>query len=307
MTEATDATMLRSRLFAGHIAQREDDNQRKIIESYDNPLDFTPVEELMISQGAWSHVVDMKISPQLVFAHPDILQASPEISAYYRGLALLSRKRVQQEAGSNVTTWENGERRGNIRPKHALSVARLYNAVISVIIEGKTNWSLENGYRNILATMGITLDGSYRNTIGDMAEQWVRRKIISWLENKKVISAEDSGQVVYSLSENTTMHFGSDPDIAFEKDGKLIATIEIKGGTDPAGGLERLGAMKKSFDETPSGCLNFLISGVITSTVQKRLDEIGIVKAYLLDDLMSDENAWNDFANEVFHHAVRVV
>ena len=41
-------------------------------------------------------------------------------------------------------------------------MARLYNAVTSSIIEGTTNWALENGYRNILANMGIGLDGTFQ-------------------------------------------------------------------------------------------------------------------------------------------------
>ena len=49
----------------------------------------------------------------------------------------------------------------------------------------------------------------------------------------------------------------------------LIATIEIKGGKDPAGALERLGAIQKSFEETPPGCENMLIAGVITSADER--------------------------------------
>ncbi len=60
------------------------------------------------------------------------------------------------------------------------------------------------------------------------------------------------------------MKFGAEPDIDFTRDNRLVATIEVKGGCDPAGALERLGAMTKSFAETPSGCVNFLVAGVIT-------------------------------------------
>lgn len=51
------------------------------------------------------------------------------------------------------------------------------------------------------------------------------------------------------------MVYASEPDIRFEKEAsdgswKEIATIKVKGSTDPVGALERLGAVKKSFDRT---------------------------------------------------------
>ena len=38
-----------------------------------------------------------------------------------------------------------------------------------------------------------------------------------------------------------------------------------------AGALERLGAMQKSFAETPARCHNFLIAGVVTIEMESRL------------------------------------
>ncbi len=85
-----------------------------------------------------------------------------------------------------------------------------------------------------------------------------------------------------------------------------MATIEIKGGKDPAGALERLGAMQKSFEETPPGCVNMLIAGVITSEMKSRLENMGVSRVFLLDDLAHDGRDWIDFLNEVFHYTVRI-
>lgn len=60
---------------------------------------------LCIAKGAWRKVKDAGIKPRWVFAHPDLLKAMPDASLHYRGIALLSRKRVQEIAGS-VDTWE---------------------------------------------------------------------------------------------------------------------------------------------------------------------------------------------------------
>ena len=106
------------------------------------------------------------------------------------------------------------------------------------------------------------------------------------------------------------MRYGSEPDIEFSQvnggESKVVATIEIKGGKDPAGALERLGAIQKSFEETPPGCINMLIAGVITAEMKERLSELGIIKTYLMDDLVGDESSWVEFLNEVFHYTIRI-
>lgn len=297
---------LRSRLFADILSKRQDKEQRRIIDGFTDKLDFEPIAQLMISSSAWKHVMSIRVAPQVVFAHPDILRAHPTTSLYYRGVALLSRKRVAQAAVS-VTKWEDGTRNQPVRQDAAKKVACLYNAMISSIIEESSDWTLDNGYRNILATMGITLDGMFRNKIGDMAEALVKNRMASWMKEKELILSDNPELGAYMLPKDTIMRYGSEPDIEFIRSERCIATIEIKGGRDPAGALERLGAMTKSFAETPPGCVNFLVAGVITPEMQTRLDAIGNIKVYLLDNIAQDEGSWEDFTKEVFHHAIRVI
>ena len=306
MAEDSKTTRLRSLLFSDILGSRTDLEQRELIARYAYRLNFAPIERLMISSAAWNHAAAINVPPELVFAHPVILKEHPETTLHYRGLALLSRKRVAQ-AGVAVTSWEDGTRKTAIPEKKALKAARIFNSIISSIIEGSTDWSLDNGYRNILATMGITLDGMFRNEIGDMAEALVKNRITAWLKDRDLIKPEEPPDRAYQLPDNTLMRYGSEPDISFLRSNVLIATIEIKGGTDPAGALERLGAMTKSFEETPPGCVNFLVAGVITPEMQARLDDMGVIKVYLLDELAKDGKRWDHFINEVFHHAVRVI
>ncbi len=297
--------LLRSVLFAGLLRKGDDKAQRRIIEGFKGELDFTPLDTLMVSPAAWEHVAALGIAPQVVFAHPDILRAHPTTSLYYRGMALLSQKRVGQAAMS-VTNWEDGTRKTPVRHDAARKVARLYNAMISSIIEGSSNWTLDNGYRNVLATMGISLDGMYRNRIGRMAEDLVKNRIASWLKEKKLIAPDSLEEGQFLLPGDTLMRYSSEPDIDFVRRDRLIATIEIKGGRDPAGALERLGAMTKSFAETPPGCVNFLVAGVITPEMQGRLDAMGNVKVYLLDEIAQNGDEWDNFISEVFHYTIRV-
>ena len=189
-------------------------------------------------------------------------------------------------------------------------MSRLYNAVISSIIEGTTNWTLQNGYRNIIANMGIGLDGTVRNIIGQDAENIVKNRIRDWLDSRKLILERNEAQTEFTLGKDYRMRFGSEPDIRFQQlvegEARTTATIEIKGGKDRAGALERLGAMQKSFEATPPGCVNILIAGVVTQEMRARLDQMGVVKVFLLDDLTVDGDGWSNFINEVFHYTIRI-
>lgn len=304
-----DDAIRRSGIIAERIARRTDEHLRIQIEAHHAPLSFTPLDDLMISESAWEHVASAGYAPQLVFAHPDLLQALPRSSEYYRGLALLSRKRVSALAVS-VDKWESPEAAPVVRSDAALRVARLYNAVISSLIEGAAGWTLENGYRNVIANMGIGLDGTIRNLIGQDAEKLVKDRIVDWLSVQGLIVRATRRGSEYSLRGNYAMRYGSEPDIEFRRvdgdEAPVISTIEIKGGTDPAGALERLGAIQKSFEQTPPGCVNILIAGVITGEMEERLDALGITKRYLLSDLAQDGPEWRNFLNELFHHTVRI-
>ena len=199
-------------------------------------------------------------------------------------------------------------------PERCLTVARTYNAVISVIITGTDDWTLENGYRNILATIGITQDGALRNIVGQEGETAVKDRILSWLAANDTILAIQVDETTTLLGDagNLRMVYGSEPDISFEsrnEDGEwqVISTVEIKSGTDPAGALERLGAIEKSFAETPVRSRNFAVLGVVTPEMRRRLEDINIAEYFLLYHILNDDKAWEAFVGEIFHHTLRIV
>lgn len=296
-----DDDQVRSRALSDRIRQRTDIKIREFVNNLARKYDYTAKADLMISEAAWQHVLGSSIQPHQVFAHPDMLRAHPEVSLYYRGLALLSLKRVSRVA--DVKGWENRSRTRPVPPDRALSVCRLYNSVISSIIEGTSHWTLDNGYRNILSNMGITLDGMFRNMIGRDAEEFIKAKITDWLEEENLIVRRINARKI-ELAKGILMICGSEPDILFTSGDRQLATIEIKGGKDPAGALERLGAMHKSFTETPVQCDNFLIAGVVTPEMQARLEQIA-VKVYILDNLLNDD-AWRGFTTALFHYTLRI-
>lgn len=247
---------------ARRIAARRDLSIRRKIESFDGELRGER-KAYGIEPEAWRQVKRSGIRPmRLVFAHPELLKAIPEASLHYRGIALLSRKRVQELVGS-VDAWERSSSGARVTDEKALRVCQLYNAVISSIILDRTDWTLEDGYRNILANIGIAEDGAIRNIIGQQAEQAVKEGMLDWVRANGLMPGDDGdlGQQ-WDLAGGVRMLFGSEPDIAFEAGGSLAVLIEVKGGKDPAGALERLGAVKKTFDDAPPGCRNFLVVGL---------------------------------------------
>ncbi len=134
MTKLDDAKR-RSAVIAERIRQRTDLKLREAVRDFERDLSFELIADYAISEEAWNHVTASGFDPKLVFAHPTLLRQLPRASEYYRGIALLSRKRVA-EIASSVEPWENKARTPTVTEGRAARVAQLYNAVISSIIEG---------------------------------------------------------------------------------------------------------------------------------------------------------------------------
>ena len=69
----------------------------------------------------------------------------------------------------------------------------MYNAVTSVIITGTDGWTLENGYRNVLAAIGITEDGALRNIVGQEGEAAIKERLTGWLAANEGIETQVDG------------------------------------------------------------------------------------------------------------------
>ena len=248
-----------------------------------------------------------------------MLQEEPFVSLYYRGISGLSLKEVQMQTRS-VDNWELEP---SVRPQKprvvaeaAHQVACLYNSFISSIIENTANWTLENGYRTMIASIGISFDGGVRNMLGRLPEKRVRQLLRRFAsDNSLLMEAEQADSSPekhnYALVDDFVMTFGSEPDVAFRKDGRLEAAIEIKGGIDPAGALERLGAANKSASaalaENPR-CKNFLVTGAITTEMRNRLNQDRLFESYFgLVELLSSAEVQEELFDDVFNHALRLI
>lgn len=283
-------------------------------------LEWKPLSNLMVEKEAWEYVVKEKFyDPKLVFCHPKIIKELPKSSLYYRGLTGLSIKAAKDYIGS-VENLEKGNIRARIDDKKALKMARLYNTFICSIIKGSTDWTLENGKRTIIATLGITLDGIMRNRVGSIAEERIRTLVFNWLQSKNLIETFEKTNTIdelprlCKLPNNIIMRFSSEPDISFSRivdDYEvLLAVIEIKGGIDPAGALERYGAATKSFQHSlreNQRCKNFFLSAVYTDELKSRIQNDRLVeKFYDIIDILEKPHIRDDFFQELFHYSLRI-
>lgn len=313
---------VKSLLIVTSLQKRNDIKAFNLVQSVNIELTWESLSNLMIDQDTWEYVVNnKKYDPKLVFCHPEVIKNKVGCTLYYRGLTGLSIKAAKEYIGS-IENLEKGSDRAKLNDDKALKMARVYNTFICSIIKGSTDWTLENGKRTIIATLGITLDGVMRNKVGSIAEERIRTLVFEWLLNEGLIVSPSSKELEEmsdlptecKLTNDIVMRFSSEPDISFssinESGEELLAIIEIKGGIDPAGALERYGAATKSFQHalnTSQRCKNFLLSAVYTSELKSRIQNDRLVeKFYDIIDILEEPEKRDEFFTELFHYTLRI-
>ncbi|HHL40635.1 MAG TPA: XcyI family restriction endonuclease [Deltaproteobacteria bacterium] len=314
-----DLRLIKSLLIVTSLQKRRDLHALKLIKKFAGKLRWKPYSNLLIDPEIWKYAVKTQgYDPKLVFCHPEVLLYEPTTSLYYRGLCGLSLKAVRDYFGA-VDSLEAGNPRARLDNEKALKMARTYNAFICSIIKNSSDWTLENGNRTIIATLGITLDGVMRNKIGDIAEERIRGLVVEWLAERNLIIEPvpsklkklESTPSYLTLKKDILMRFSPEPDISFLKDDQLLAVIEIKGGIDPAGALERYGAAKKSFEHAigvSPMCKNFYLGGVFTEELTKRISSDRLVeKTFNVIEILDKPKIRKEFFDEIFHHTLRLI
>ena len=116
----------------------------------------------MFAKYAWDKIEGTETEPPLVLAHPDMPSVLPQAYPYYRGITLLSQNRVSGIA-CTIDKWETERAKPQVTKEMELRLSQLNDTFINSLILDKTDWALENGYRNILVSIGIASDGSVKN------------------------------------------------------------------------------------------------------------------------------------------------
>ncbi len=263
--------------------------------------------ELNISGKANQYLTKRKIKKVLVFCHPSVIAGCPHLILYYRNVVGLTQKGVSKLA-AGTGEFERGART-ELSADRAVLIARALNGIMSNIITADVTFEGRDIVRNLIASLGITLDGSWRNKVGEKATKEVKLLFATYLKERKLL--KKAGKSSLALKEGIEVRFASDPDVAVYAPGKkLVAAIEIKGGIDDAGALERYGAARKSFDKARRAnvrCHTIYLASCITKAVRDRIEQDGLVSEIQdLLEIQSNPKKARKFLDDLFNHVVRV-
>lgn len=280
-----------------------------------------------VSDEAWVIVEKNRIAPALIFVHPKTLKLNPTYLKYYRSIAMLPQKGLKAISSiSMVNRIEDGNiEAGRLSEATVLTLTRTINEVVSLVVSLSANINESELQGMMYATAGTSIDGSWRNQIGAEGERVIRAIIVKELylqreivaiadKNSDIVSVDDvSIDVILSkiddlktitLINGYSILFSSEPDVTlYDDEGNIVGVIEIKSGLDPAGALERLGAMFKSFENTLAeypDATTILIASCITDEVEARLGASMVVRQkYITTNITASDTEKRKFVNRL--------
>lgn len=290
-------------------------------------LNWSQRDKWKISEPAWEVLKRSGIDPMLVFIHPKILQLNPSFLKYYRSVAMISQKGLKALTGiSKVEKIEEGKvEPGKLTQRAVSNIVSIINEILSLVVVLATDLDKNEIQGMMYATAGTNIDGSWRNSIGAEGERVIRSIILRELlshdeissitdrQNKTTAVAElQASNIIDNIYTIKTVNlingysilFSSEPDVSmFNDEGAIVGVIEIKAGLDPAGALERLGAMFKSFENTLAeypDAVTILVASCITDEVDARLGaSMSVRQKYITTEITSSEAKQRKFANRM--------
>ncbi len=301
--------------------------------------DLFPTQELYswderakwgIEEDAFTYISHHEeLKPIQVFCHPRLLREYPTLLAYYRHIAALSQKSIGYLVQIDVKKYEVDQNNAMaLTTQEVFTLARLFNEHISLIIDSSIeNFTGKELNALLLTSTGSQIDGAWRNAIGEEAEKVVQQLLVKEAVKHDLLAAfiprvgtgierydhkkfeeqlRDIGKYRgIQLNNQTSMLFSSEPDITLMgKNGLPWGVIEVKGGTDPAGALERYGAAKESFENTRKDApeaKTILIASCITNEAKERIsNDKTIDRFFNLTEVIKEKERYNEFVNLVF-------
>ncbi|HEU5226899.1 MAG TPA: XcyI family restriction endonuclease [Ktedonobacteraceae bacterium] len=300
---------------------------------------ITPLAELYnwdqranwgIGEDAFTYISSHEdLKPIQVFCHPKLLREYPVLLSYYRNIAALSQKSVSYLIGVNVAKYEaDQDNKTSLNDKQISLLVRLFNEHMSLILDSSLQSFTEQELQGLLLTStGAQIDGAWRNAIGEEAEKVVQRLLVKEAVKLGLLSAfiprNSTGMEPFTaeqletqlgsigsyrgimLNNQTSILFSSEPDISLiGRNGTTVGVIEVKGGTDPAGALERYGAAKKSFEDTlrtAPDAKTILVASCITPEALQRIDQDKtIFKYFNLTQIVKEKQKYSELVEIVF-------
>jgi len=297
---------------------------RKLARVEGAKLNWDDRKKWSISEEAWDTLMANKIDPMLVFLHPKVLQLNPSFLKFYRSVALIPQKGMKALSGvTSIDRIEDGKvKAGKLSVKQVEKLVKTINETLSLVVILASDINEKKIEGMMYATAGTKIDGSWRNQIGNEGERVIRKIIFNeLLSHQEISSVENKDDVLTEIGEwdangdiddikklhlinGYSILFSSEPDVTMYNDsGAIVGIIEIKSGLDPAGALERLGAMLKSFENTLAeypDAVTILVASCITDEVAKRLNaSMSVRQRYLTTDITSSEAEKRKFVNRL--------
>ncbi len=259
-------------------------------------------QKLGINERAWQKVIHRGVKPVQVFTHPKVLRENPKRIVYYRMLAMVSQKSMSN-LGFAVENWETG-RWTEISEEQALKLACHLNEIISEIIcEDEQIIERElDLWRGMAA--GAQAQGTWQNIKGTRAEQQIYDLVRGFIAN---LGSEGKRKGEFVMHDGRRIVLRKDPDIAVYRSDKIEAAAEIKGGIDPAGALERLGAALKTLERIQRKCPEaslILVAprSAMTRAFLEELKQRPQIYLFALEDLLTSEQE-----QQRFLHALKLL
>ncbi len=184
----------------------------------------------------------------------------------------------------------------------SLSIARRANSLISALIESEMR--IEQREFDIWRGMaaGSQAQGSWQNRKGDQTEMVIRQDLVSQLHRLQLLEADQTVDITtrvlgLPLLDGRTVRLGSEPDILIYDDYRIHAAVEVKGGIDTAGVLERVGAAIKSLSrgkDESTGAITILIMSEVSMSDQAKRDiesnKANVNYLFTVEDIIEDSD-----------------
>lgn len=246
-----------------------------------------------VSKDVIHLLVQTDVNIESVFCHPNRLLIEQSSVLYFRSINCISQKAFKSSKLKDCVPFEKGIRK--LDAKTAEQYALFFNQNMNHLIE---KFGVDIVFQNIRPTfymsIGTQIDGMWRNRIGSDAEIAFFKSFVEVLVEKGLLINEPkkrTKEVV--LLNDLVVRCASEPDVAIYKEHELIFVIEIKGGSDKAGALERFGAAKKSFQRAKQqnpNCRTALVTKIITCEMAKLMEmDADFSYVFDLDRLVTDK------------------
>ncbi len=193
------------------------------------------------------------IREEVVFALPCVLKRNPRLLGYYRLLMGISEKQFYT-VSSGLSSFRAMEHEGRIEPRSdedVIGLCQAINGAMNVFLGAASDDSLKIDLNDLpLMTLGVYVDGVWRNIIGQQATLHVFNAIKTIVkEIVDCVTRDEEKRICFKGANDCRygIFLGSDPDISVtENDDRKILCIEIKGGQDVANVHNRAGEAEKS-------------------------------------------------------------